>query len=251
MAPKVISMVGSVNNLVNEVLQAAVGNHFRDTLQMLPAIRFIETRNIIQNTATEYIEGKLKEYNVETRGVYIQDVVLPEDLVRVLTEREIANQQIETFKKQKESQLQRIETEQARGTADQQSALAKEQVGVDIEKNKAEQVKVQADAQKYKKTAEGDGESYYLEKTGVAKGAEIRSVGLARAEAAEKLKEALGEQGTTIVNTIDALMKGDKKIIPEILVVGGGTGSGNAMEGLASVVMKAIRENTLFRKAGE
>src|SRR5205823_5765388 len=32
-APKVISMVGSMQNLVNEVLQAAVGNHFRNTLQ--------------------------------------------------------------------------------------------------------------------------------------------------------------------------------------------------------------------------
>lgn len=29
-APKVISIVGSMKNLVNEVLQAAVGNHFRD-----------------------------------------------------------------------------------------------------------------------------------------------------------------------------------------------------------------------------
>ena len=32
-APKVISMVGTMQNLVNEVLQSAVGNHFRNTLQ--------------------------------------------------------------------------------------------------------------------------------------------------------------------------------------------------------------------------
>ena len=43
-APKVISMVGTMQNLVNEVLQAAVGNHFRNTLQSLEAVRFIETR---------------------------------------------------------------------------------------------------------------------------------------------------------------------------------------------------------------
>src|SRR5262249_37324448 len=41
-APKVISIVGTMNNLVNEVLQAAVGNHFRDKLQSMPAIDFIE-----------------------------------------------------------------------------------------------------------------------------------------------------------------------------------------------------------------
>ena len=43
-APKVISMVGTMQNLVNEVLQSAVGNHFRNTLQALEAVRFIETR---------------------------------------------------------------------------------------------------------------------------------------------------------------------------------------------------------------
>jgi uncharacterized membrane protein YqiK len=37
-APKVISIVGTMFNLVNEVLQAAVGNHFRDKLQSMPAI---------------------------------------------------------------------------------------------------------------------------------------------------------------------------------------------------------------------
>ncbi len=43
-APRVISTVGTINNLIDEVLQAAVGNHFRDTLQSMPAVRFIETR---------------------------------------------------------------------------------------------------------------------------------------------------------------------------------------------------------------
>src|SRR5207245_6567661 len=34
-APKVISTAGSMQNLVNEVLQAEVGNHLRNTLQGL------------------------------------------------------------------------------------------------------------------------------------------------------------------------------------------------------------------------
>ena len=45
-APKVISMVGTMQNLVNEVLQSAVGNHFRNTLQSLEAVRFIETVDV-------------------------------------------------------------------------------------------------------------------------------------------------------------------------------------------------------------
>jgi len=57
--------------------------------------------------------------------VYIQDVILPEDMVTVLTHREIANQEIETFKKQRAAQDQRIEMEQAKGTADMQADLAR------------------------------------------------------------------------------------------------------------------------------
>ena len=49
-APRVISMVGTIANLVNEVLQAAVGNHFRDKLQSMPAVQFIETRQQVQQS---------------------------------------------------------------------------------------------------------------------------------------------------------------------------------------------------------
>ncbi|MCW8966819.1 MAG: SPFH domain-containing protein, partial [Candidatus Pacearchaeota archaeon] len=97
-APKVISMVGTMQNLINEVLQAAVGNHFRDKLQSMKAIEFIEHRQQVQEDAFDHISGKLTDYKVETKGVYIQDVVLPGDLVKVLTQREIASQEVETFK---------------------------------------------------------------------------------------------------------------------------------------------------------
>nr|MDA8101162.1 SPFH domain-containing protein [Nitrospiraceae bacterium] len=239
-ASKVISMVGTVKNLVEEVLQAAVGNHFRDTLQTLPAIKFIETRNDIQKQAMAYIEGKLREYNVETRGVYIQDVVFPDDLVKVLTQREIANQEIETFKKQKQSQEQRIETEKARGTADMQKDLAQSEVNVTIEGNKASAIRINADAYQYKKEAEGRGDSFYTQQTGTAKGAEIEAVGMARAKAADALRSAIGEQSTTLVNAIDAVMKGEKKIMPEILVMGGG--NMGSLDALAATLTRMFKE---------
>ena len=84
-APKVISMVGTMRNLVSEVLQSAVGNHFRNTLQALEAIKFIETRREVQAAAFEAITRYLSQYEVETKGVYIQDVAFPQELVLVLT----------------------------------------------------------------------------------------------------------------------------------------------------------------------
>ena len=230
-APRVISTVGTVRSLVDEVLQAAVGNHFRDTLQSMPAIRFIETRQEVQRSAFDRIADQLSAYFVETRGVYIQDVVFPSDLVMVLTTREIAKQEIATFDQQKQAQQQRIETEQARGTADMQADLAKSAVGVTIRSNNAAARK-----------AEADGESYYLEQTGTARGAEVRAVGLAKAEAYDAQVKAFGANATALVNAIDALSKSGVPFVPSILVAGGGTTG--SLDGLAAAAMRYLSGGT-------
>ena len=224
-APKVISMVGTMQNLVNEVLQAAVGNHFRDKLQSMQAVQFIETRQDVQEQAFEHIKNKLDDYQVETKGVYIQDVVFPPDMVRVLTEREIARQEIETYQKQKDAQVQRIDTEQARGTADMQAQLAQSKVGVDIKLNNANARK-----------AEADGEATYIAETGRARGAEVEAVGLARAKAYREQVLALGQTSTALVNAIDSLSRSGQKFVPNILVTGGG----GAIDGLAAQLMGLI-----------
>jgi hypothetical protein len=212
-APRVISMVGTMKNLVNEVLQAAVGNHFRNSLQSMPAINFIETRQQVQVEAFEHIRQQLEQYQVETKGVYIQDVILPEDMVTVLTHREVANQEIETFKKQKAAQDQRIEMEQAKGTADMQADLARSKVGVNIKKNNADA-----------RVAEATGEAEYIRQTGTARGY--------RAQV-----EALGSNATAIVNVVAALAEGKAKFMPDVLVTGGGNGGG-ALDGLAATAMR-------------
>ncbi len=226
-APKVISMVGTMQNLVNEVLQAAVGNHFRDKLQSMQAVQFIETRQKVQEEAYDHIRAKLDDYQVETRGVYIQDVVFPPDLVRVLTEREIARQEIETFQRQKDAQTQRIETEQAKGTADMQAELAKSKVGVDIKTNNANARK-----------AEADGEAFYISETGAARGAEVEAVGMARAKAYKAQVAALGQGPTALVNSVDALSKSGVSFVPQILVAGGG--NGGILEALAAQLMGTV-----------
>ena len=136
-AARVISMVGTMENLVSEVLQGAVGNHFRDTLQGMKAIEFIERRQAVQVAALEHVRTQLDRYEIETRGVLIQDVVFPKDLVEVLTKREIANQQKETYEAEERAQERRRMMEAAKGQADMQADLAKSAVGKDIAENQA------------------------------------------------------------------------------------------------------------------
>ena len=153
-----------------------MGNHFRNTLQRLEAVKFIETRDEVQQQALEAISRYLGAYEVETKGVYIQDVEFPAELVAVLTMREIANQEKATFEEQQRAQVVRIDFEKARGTAEMQAQLAQSAVSVDISRN-------QADARE----AGARGEAAFVELTGRAEATKIEAIGLANAKATEAL----------------------------------------------------------------
>jgi regulator of protease activity HflC (stomatin/prohibitin superfamily) len=229
-APKVISIVGSMKNLVNEVLQAAVGNHFRDKLQSMPAIDFIEKRQDIQAQAQDHIANKLKEYRVETRGVYIQDVVFPPQLVGVLTAREIANQQQKTFESEKQAQDKRLDLEASRGRADMQSELAKSTVGIDIAKNRAQAVQAAA-----------DGEAYQLTNVGRAKAVETEAQGLAVAKGFEAQQQAIGKDQTTLINVTKALASGEQRFMPVNLALTVGADGGANFGGLTPLLMQYLQ----------
>ena len=104
-----------------------------------------------------------------------------------------------------------------------QAELAKSKVGVTIKTNNSNARK-----------AEADGEAFYIEHTGTAKGAEVRAIGLAKAEAYDAQVKALGANATAIVNGIDAIAKSGMPIVPNILVTGGNASS---FDGLAAVLM--------------
>ena len=159
-------------------------------------------------------------------------MVYPEQLVTVLTQREVAHQEVETFKMQRQAQDQRIETEKARGTADMQVDLAKAKVGVDIQTNRTEA-----------RMKEAQGEATYIEQTGTARGAEVRAVGLANAEAYQRQVEALGKGPTALVNAIKALAVGNSAFMPRILVVGGGNNQG-VLESLGTLLMDKLDTST-------
>jgi len=229
-APRVISIVGSMLNLVTEVLQPAVGNHFRDKIQGLPAVKFIETRKEVQEEAFRHIEEKLKLYEVETKGVYIQDVILPEQLTEVLKNKELARQKIEQYKQEKMAEDQRKLKENSQELATMQAKLVQAQVNVDIKENYAEARK-----------KEGEGDASYIEQTGKAAGAKVKAIGLARAEAFAGQVKELGKNQTALVNIITALAEGGLKFVPNNLVLNtGGSGGSGAMDGTLLALMNFL-----------
>ncbi len=263
-APKVIGMVGTMQNLVNEVLQSAVGNYFRNKVQGLAATEFIQGRDQVQAAAESYVTEYLRRYDVEVRGVYIQDVVFPQELVEVLTRREIASQEKATYAAQQDAQQARIALEAQRGEADMQQDLAKSRVSVQINKSNAEAAVAAAEgtakvtrttsqAEADKIAAIGKANASAAEALGFANAHSTEAMGLANAKSAEALglanaqaytaqKEAIGAEQTAVVAIVEEVAKHGLKITPDVLVGGGGDGAGG-LGALASLIQLALMKN--------
>src|SRR5690606_10233420 len=72
-APKVVSRVGSVQNLVDHVLQPIVGNYFRNAAQSYTVLDFLTARSERQQEATQHIARALRTYDVEAIDTLIGD----------------------------------------------------------------------------------------------------------------------------------------------------------------------------------
>ena len=235
-APKVISMVGTMQNLVNEVLQSAVGNYFRNKLQTLGATEFIEKRDEVQSAAERYIQSYLSRYEVETRGVYIQDVVFPADLVEVLTSREIAAQERATFAQQREAQEARVSLEQQRGVADMQAELAQANVSVDIERSRAQAASARAEGEAAVITTTGRAEATRTRELGQASAAAEEALGLARAKGFDAQRQAIGAEQTALVAALREVGTGHVKIVPDIQV----SGDAGVLGGVGALLMRNL-----------
>jgi uncharacterized membrane protein YqiK len=238
-APKVISMVGTMQNLVNEVLHSAVGNYFRNKLQTLGATEFIEKRDEVQHAAEAYIRQYLSRYEVETRGVYIQDVVFPADLVQVLTSREIAAQEKSTFAQQQAAQEARVNLEQQRGVADMQAQLAQANVSIDIETASAQAARARAQGQADVITTTGGAEATRTRAIGEAEAAAEQALGLARAKGFDAQRQAIGAAQTALVAALREVASGDVKIVPDIQV---GADAGGVIGGLGALLMRSLSD---------
>jgi len=217
----------------------------------------------VQQAAETYVTEYLRRYDVEVRGVYIQDVVFPQELVEVLTRREIASQEKATYAAQQDAQQARIALEAQRGEADMQQELAKSRVSVQINTSNAEAAVAAAEgtakvtrttsqAEADKITALGKANASAAEALGLANAKSTEAMGLANAKSAEALglanaqaytaqKEAIGAEQTAVVAIVEEVAKNGLKITPDVLV-GGGDGA-NGLGALASLVQLALMKN--------
>lgn len=225
-APKVISRVGSVQNLVDHVLQPIVGNYFRNSAQEYTVLDFLSARSERQKEATNHIRAAISAYDVQALDTLIGDITPPKDLMVTQTDRKIAEEQRKTYEIQQLAQEQRQELVRATSMADIQHEMVKSEQGVQI---------AELQARAAIKQAEGDAESMKLRSLGEAEA--IRSRGQAQADAYLAGVSSLGADGYTAVQLMQIVGEQGVRIIPDISVQNGGQGNG-LVDGLLGLVMQ-------------
>ena len=222
-APKVISRVGSMQNLVDHVLQPIVGNYFRNSAQKNTVLDFLSARSTRQAEATAHIREAIGAYDVQAVDTLIGDITPPAELMKTQTDRKIAEEEKATYEMQEAAQRQRQELVKATALANIQQQMVDADQGVRI---------AELRAQSTIKSASGEAESIRLRALGEADA--IRATGNAKAEAYRAGVESVGREGYTIMQLMQTIGEQDVRIVPDVSVTGtqGGNGLLDSMLGL-------------------
>ena len=239
-APKVISRVGSMQNLVDHGLQPIVGNYFRNAAQAYTVLDFLSARSERQKEATQHIRAAIGAYDVQAIDTLIGDINPPDALMGTLTDRKIAEEQKKTFEVQEAAQKQRQQLVRETATAEIQQQMVKAEQGVRISELEASaQVKRSfGEAESVRRRASGEAEAIRLKGAGEAEA--IRATGTAKAEAYRAGVESLGPQSYATLQLIQVVGERNVRIVPDVSVSNGSGGDGL----VAALLGSLMRERT-------
>jgi hypothetical protein len=231
-APIVVGSVGGIDEIEHRILTPAIRSIIRNvagsTLRVAvkegdKVIGYVErpTRVLDLIEHREEIEDAIEKVikaGVEIREIRLGDPAIPPELLVARMRLQLADQLGAAYARETEAQKKRIETEQARATADEQPRLVQSQIAV--------QVAVQREAER---SALGRAERKYLEELAYGQRAQAEVLGQDRVALLQGLEKILGslEREPQLVALVG-------KLVPNTVVTSGATGAG--LEGAAAVL---------------
>ncbi len=231
-APYVVARFGSVENLVSQVLEPTIGNYFRNSAQKSGVIDFLNSRSDRQNEARNTISDALKEYNVNAVDTLIGDIVPPAELMEPLTTRKIAQEKEITYASEMKAQKVRQQLESEKALADMQGKIVTADQSVNIAAKQADATVKDADGKAKSVVLAAEAEAKRITLTGGAEASKIEAIGKATAEAYNKQVAAMGADNFAKFKIIEEIGKNKTKIIPDILIQGGGSDNATPIAGL-------------------
>lgn len=239
-APKVIARFGSMVNLVTQVLEPTIGNYFRNAAQGSDVIEFLRLRSQRQQEAREAIRFALEAYNVGAVDTLIGDIVPPEELMKTLTDRKIAEQEKVTYETQRLAETVRKELEQARAVAATQAKVVDSERSVAIAEFAAQAAIKRAEGEARSKTAIAEADATVLKTVGGAEAEKTLKIGSAEAQVIEQKVKATNAESFVAIEVARSLASSGQKLVPDIVAGGGQNGPSTLVEMLMANMFKDI-----------
>ena len=241
-APYMVAKIGSIQNLIEHVIHPMIDSSFRNQASATSAMNFMQNRHEEQQKAEDRARRELEKYHVELVSVLICQIQLPENLMKTQTERIIAQQEQAMYVEQQKAQQTRIAMAKTTAEADKQVDLVQSEIEVKIAENRKQKAIKEAEGKGESTRLEKAGEASGIESIGKAKGVAILAEGTATAEAYEKQRQAIGQEGVIAVQIAEKLASGNVKVVPDTLVTSGDGGSGGLGQLLGAFLTKKIVE---------
>jgi uncharacterized membrane protein YqiK len=210
--------VGSMQNLVDHLLQPTVGNYFRNSAQQVTVLDFLWARSERQHEAFNNIKKAIEAYDVECIDTLIGDIAPPSDLMKTQTDRKIAAELQRTYDAQREAEVQRQTLERETAVANLQKEVVRSEQMVRISQQNA--------LARHGRVGQGRRErdpparcAAAVRLAGEGEAASIRAV-----EAYRQGIEAIGAGGYTAMQLASILGENKVRLVPDIAVAGDGNG---------------------------
>ncbi|MBI1888594.1 MAG: hypothetical protein HYS15_01535 [Candidatus Spechtbacteria bacterium] len=165
-APFVVASVGGLRDVEDKILTPTIRSVLRNIAgePERKVLDLQDQRALIEKKVEETIRPEGVKAGVSIKEVRFGDPIIPPELLVAVLRNQLAVQLTKTYEQEKNAQDQRIQTEQARATADQQDRLVGAQIDVQVAE---QQVKV---AEQQKQAAKLRGEGQEAELTAIARG---------------------------------------------------------------------------------
>ena len=236
-APHMVARIGTIENLIEDVIHPLIDSSFRNQASSSEAMQFMQDRYEEQRKAEEHAAEELKKYHVECVSVLICQIKLPDRLMQTLTDKVVASQQKAMYDSQQEAEGRRAEMEKTKAQADLQPSLVRAEIDVQIATQQKQQSIILAEGKSQSTSLEQQGIANGIASVGDAEAKKINAIGQATAEAYSKQADALGQYPLSIIEIMKQVAHGNIKITPDILVQ---SGEGNANGSASNNVLAAF-----------
>ena len=250
-APLVVQRFGDIKRLVEQTLDPMVSAYFKNIGQTKTLIQLLQDRADIQDRSSQDMRAKFAGYSLDLQEVLIgtpraepQQTGI-EQILKQLRDRQVAVEQVETYKLQENAAVQERTLREKEAMASQQAAITASSLAIQVRENEgkaqlaqtrqqAESIQVNARANAERVRLEGQGEAERIRAVGLADAEKIRAVGLAQAEATDKQVQAYGGpqyqlNSQVLMRFAEAIENGKLPIVPNIMVGGAASGGGSGL----------------------